>query len=75
LPQKNASKQFFKPATLGDEVFLAILFPHRPDIEWLIAGSKCLRLEVEHLQQLFDCIKSASKPVELMRSQIKIVAA
>jgi hypothetical protein len=75
LPQVQSAKRVFKPSTLGDEVFLAALLPDEPDFEWLSVGEKCVRLEAADLQELLAYVKSVGKSVDLMRSQIKIVAA
>jgi len=82
LPQAAlSSKKVFKPATLGEEVFLAILFSEKPEFSWLTVlhieksvGERCLRLQGEQLQELCQYIEQV-KPVQLLSTKITIVAA
>jgi hypothetical protein len=74
FPHANSTKRVFKPATLGDEVFLAVVLSELPNFDWLMVGEKCLRLDVEEMQELLSYVKK-TEALELIRSQVKIVAA
>ncbi len=73
FPHETSSKRVFKPATVGDEVFIAIVLSELPSFDWLEVGEKCVQLEVEEMQELLSHVKKMS-PLELIQSQFKIVA-
>lgn len=74
FPHENSTKRVFKPVTLGDEVFLAVVLSELPNFDWLVVGEKCLRLDVKEMQELLSHVKK-TEALELIRSQVKIVAA
>jgi hypothetical protein len=74
FPHKSSTKRVFKPATLGDEVFIAIILSELPNFDWLKVGEKCVRLDAEEMQELLSHVK-VTQPLDLIRSQVKIVAA
>jgi hypothetical protein len=77
LPQYPPSPfQFFQPITIGTNNLWAGIFPSLPDWRWLAdAQKRPLRLQLEHLTELFEYANKQPKGTKIFRSSYVVTAA
>ena len=71
-PQAASEDRVYQPATPGIETWIAVILPEKPNFDWL-DGTESLVLDRADLSELLEHIKKSKKPINLMRSTVKIV--
>lgn len=72
FPQMSSEKKAFKPATLGNEVLMAVILPKAPPFEWTKLKEKCVRMEANEMQEFWEFLKE-NKPLQVTKLQIVII--
>ena len=71
-PQAQSEDRTYLIDVLGKVILIAAILPERPDFDWL-SGDNFQVLDNGNLNQLLEYIKKSKKPIDLMRSSVKIV--